>query len=201
MQLDKRWEDFDKRCLKNVEFLLVVDLEATCCNKGTIPRDEMETIEVGVSVLRRSMNWEEEFSYSIFIKPTLHPTLSDFCKGLTHISQEQVDQGMPYAQALDVLTKLTDTLGDSWAWCSWGAYDRNQLIQDGKLHGLNPLLPSDRHFNLKVYFSSLRGVKRQFGLSNALKSVGYEFVGQPHRAYSDAFNTGRLFKWLMNQRQ
>lgn len=42
--------------LKNLEsrlgrYLVVVDLEATCCSENTIPVCEMETIEVGLLVL------------------------------------------------------------------------------------------------------------------------------------------------------
>ena len=38
-------------------YYLIVDLEATCCDSGTIPRHEMEIIEIGAVMLNRA-TWE-----------------------------------------------------------------------------------------------------------------------------------------------
>ena len=35
-------------------YFLIVDLEATCSNDGSIPREEMEIIEIGAVMLNRS---------------------------------------------------------------------------------------------------------------------------------------------------
>jgi len=174
--------------------LLVVDLEATCTNTDAFPREEMEVIEFGGVLLDRDNNWEPVERVEFFIKPTLHPTLSDFCRGLTHITQEQVDEGRSYVWALTLLDAFTKRLGKDWSWCSWGAFDRNILVQNGVIHGLAPLLSPNKHFNMKVWYSSLLETKKGFGLDKAINKEGLEFIGQHHRALSDAENVAQIFR-------
>ena len=73
--------------------LLIVDLEATCWeNKGMF--HEMETIEIGaVLVDLKSRDAAREFD--CFIRPVRNRILSDFCKSLTSIKQEDVDAAEP----------------------------------------------------------------------------------------------------------
>jgi inhibitor of KinA sporulation pathway (predicted exonuclease) len=66
--------------------ILVVDLEATCCDTKSIPRHQMETIEIGaVMVVRETLEIVDEFQ--TFIKPVRHPILTKFCLELTSITQ------------------------------------------------------------------------------------------------------------------
>ncbi len=189
--IELRQQQFQRLLRKR--YLICLDVEATCSDDSTVPREEMEVIEVGASVLDRDNNWEEKFRIEFFIKPILHPTLTDFCKNLTHISQEQVDVGKSYVEALEVMRGFTDGIKD-FAWCSWGAFDKNIFIQDGELHGLSPLLPPEAHFNLKVWYSNLKGFRKGFGLDKAIAKEGLTFVGQHHRALSDAQNVAQIFR-------
>ena len=64
--------------LDRYQYILVVDLEATCCDLHSIPRHQMETIEIGaVMVATDSLEIVDEFQ--IFIKPLRHPVLTEFC--------------------------------------------------------------------------------------------------------------------------
>ena len=57
---------------------LVIDLEATCCNDGQFPRDEMEIIEISAVIAdRKTLQLVDEFQ--IFARPPRHTTLTDFC--------------------------------------------------------------------------------------------------------------------------
>jgi hypothetical protein len=58
--------------LRSFEFLLVVDLEATCWAEGSGQREDMETIEFG-AVLVDMETLEVLDSRSWFIRPRLHP--------------------------------------------------------------------------------------------------------------------------------
>ena len=85
---------------------VIVDLEATCCDQNTVPRDEMEIIEIGaVRINHESGEIESEFAS--FVRPARHPTLTNFCKELTTIAQEDVDDAEPYP---DVLAKFAEWL-------------------------------------------------------------------------------------------
>jgi len=65
---------------------LVVDLEATCSDDGSIPKREMEIIEIG-AVLVDGQSMEPIDEYQTFIRPVRRPQLTPFCTQLTSITQ------------------------------------------------------------------------------------------------------------------
>lgn len=67
---------------------IILDLEATCWEGMRSP--DMETIEVGAVVLD-SPAAPVEGEFGAFVRPVVHPTLSEFCRRLTSIRQEDVD--------------------------------------------------------------------------------------------------------------
>ena len=88
--------------LTQYDYYLVLDLEATCCNRETLKRRETEIIEIGaVMVAAQGLTGIDEFQ--TFIKPVRHPILTEFCKSLTSITQEQVDQAPSYVEAVTLL--------------------------------------------------------------------------------------------------
>lgn len=167
----------------------MLDLEATCDDQGTVPRDEMEIIEIG-AVLLDPATWTVDQAFSAFVRPVRHPRLTAFCTRLTTIAQSDVDAADGYADVVDRLHhwlrpyRLT-------AWGSWGNYDRRQIEQDCDFHGLAFPLAAP-HVNLKDRFTKRAGLARRPGLGKALAISGLDFIGTPHRALSDARNVARL---------
>lgn len=193
MDLEKRKTQFN-RLLK--KYIFCVDVEATCSSDSAVPREQMEVIEFGGVLLDRdTMEVVERIEF--FIKPILHPVLTDFCKELTHITQQQVDEGHTYVWALSLMRAFRERFGDDFCWCSWGAFDKNIFVQDGELHGLSPILEPHNHFNLKVWFSNLNDKKKGFGLNKAIAFKNLEFIGQHHRALSDAENVAQILKTMV----
>lgn len=195
MDLSERKKQFNN--LLSKRYLFCVDLEATCCDKGTVPREEMEIIEFGGVLLDKEKNWEEVDRLEFFIKPEVHPVLTEFCKELTKITQEQVDGGIPYEQASYITGRYQLERANNMAWCSWGAFDKNIMVQNGGMHDLPSLLNPGKHFNLKVWYSSLNMTKKGFGLDKAVTREGLEFLGQHHRALSDAENVAQIFRRMV----
>lgn len=76
--------------LTKYKHILVVDLEATCCDLQSIPRHQMETIKIG-AVMLSTDNLAIVDEFQTLIKPIRHPILTEFCLQLTSISQQQVD--------------------------------------------------------------------------------------------------------------
>src|SRR5512145_1452543 len=102
---------------------LVIDLEATCSEDGSIPREETEIIEIGaVLVAAESSSIVREFQ--TFVRPIRHPKLTPFCTKLTTITQADIDAAPRFSSAM---VKLREFIGrDEALFCSWGNYDRNQ---------------------------------------------------------------------------
>jgi len=79
--------------------LLVVDLEATCSDDGSVPKHEMEIIEIG-AVLVESAGLRPVAEFQSFVRPGLHPRLTPFCTELTTIRQSDVDDAPLFPEVL-----------------------------------------------------------------------------------------------------
>ena len=150
---------------------------------------DTETIEVGAVALT-CPDSPVESEFGAFIRPVVKPHLSEFCKDLTSIRQEDVD-GADYFPA--VLRRLRTWIGsEPFRLCSWGNYDLNQLRNDCLRHHLQlPPTFEQGHVNLKNEFARVLRVKR-CGMARALEVVGLPLQGAHHRAIDDARNIARL---------
>ena len=158
---------------------IIFDLEATCW-LGRPPKGLNEIIEIGA--IKVNDYGEAESKFSKFVKPTINPILSDFCKKLTSISQEDIERSRVYPH---VISEFMDWIGvedEPYCLISWGKYDCQQLAQDCELHRLD-VQWLDHHYNLKPAYRELKAVKLE----------GFEFTGVHHRAISDAENLAKIF--------
>ncbi|WP_312196734.1 3'-5' exonuclease [Pseudomonas luteola] len=191
-------------CIMGIPFMsithiLCVDLEATCdegdAGQAFIPL--METIELGAVMLDiRTAQPTGEFA--TFIRPQVAPVLSPFCKRLTHIEQANVDRAPTYPEVASPLGQFLDHYGNRWLWCSWGNYDNQQLIKDAARLNTDPLLPPDRHINLKKPFAKYKKMK-MVGLKRAVEMLGLEWEGQHHRGIDDARNLARIVAHMIKE--
>ena len=193
------------------DYFLVIDLEATCDDtKKIIPKEEMEIIEIG-AVLVSAYNQRPVSAmadggptfgeFDIFVKPVRHPQLTDFCKSLTGITQEQVDHGVSFMKAIDALRtwvgRTVDRDLQRVLFCSWGFYDKNQFALDCDYHEVP--YPFGVHLNLKqqlahnLHLENTKGL----GVSNALHRLSMKFEGSPHRGIDDARNIARLLPFAL----
>lgn len=169
-------------------YYLIVDLEATCSDDGTVPRDEMEIIEIG-AVMQSAITFEVESEFQTFIRPVRHPKLTEFCTALTGIVQTNVDSAPSFQEAIETMKEWMFVFSDA-LFCSWGDYDRKQFLQDCNFHEVAYPFRSD-HLNLKSEFSRALGHKK-LGIGQALRHLGMNFEGSPHRGLDDARNISRI---------
>ncbi len=82
---------------------------------------------------------------------------------------------------------------------SWGAYDRNQLLDDCRKHGVDYPFHPDEHLNLKFLVADvldLPRTQRSMGTKRVFNQQGLEFQGVQHRAIDDARNYAYLLQHL-----
>lgn len=173
---------------------VVVDLEATCWERGGSP-DRMEIIEIG-SVLLESSRGPASREFGAFVRPVASPQLSEFCTRLTSIRQEDVDSADTFPE---VFRRYLDWIGpEPFTLCSWGAYDLNQFRKDCRRHGIELPPAFERHVNLKQEHSRIRRV-RPMGMSKALASEKIPLEGTHHRGLDDARNIAKLAQIILPQ--
>lgn len=171
---------------------LVVDLEATCWD-GNAPPDNNEIIEIGMVVCDE--NGDVIGEYQNFVKPKVHPILTDFCKNLTGIKQEDVDKAGSLSDITEDMTLaliLDHQKGiNNAVWTSWGDFDRKCLKRDCIRNGIEYFMGP--HCSSKSLYAEMNNCKRM-GVPAALKREGMKFEGSLHRARDDAFNISRIIK-------
>jgi inhibitor of KinA sporulation pathway (predicted exonuclease) len=173
------------------DYYLIIDLEATCSDDGTVPRHEMEIIEVG-AVMQNSRTFEVEAEFQSFVRPVRHSLLTTFCTGLTGIQQQDLADAPPFEQALDKLKQWMEPFSDA-LFCSWGDYDRKQFAQDCEYHHIAYPFSSG-HFNLKAAFARSQNLRKQLGITGALRRLGLTFEGSHHRGLDDSRNIARIVR-------
>jgi inhibitor of KinA sporulation pathway (predicted exonuclease) len=171
-------------------YYVVVDLEATCDDLGAVPRGESETIEIG-AVLVEGRGLTAVGELMTFVRPALHP-VTPFCTALTTITPEMVEGAPAFPDAAARLRAF----GAGAVFCSWGAYDRNQLAADAARHRIAPPL-GPAHVNLKEAFARRMGSRKRLGTYSALRQLGIAPTGTHHRGIDDARNIARILPFLL----
>jgi 3'-5' exoribonuclease 1 len=175
---------------------IIFDLEATCWEeKGNL---QAETIEIGA--VKVNSNKDITGHFNVFIRPVLHPVLSEFCKKLTSIRQSDIDMAISFPEAIGQFKSWIGT-ESPYLLCSWGFYDKKQLTADSVLHKLdiNWLEP---HISVKHQHALITKQKRAIGLEHAIRFEEMHFQGIAHRGIDDAKNIATIFlkhfgKWYL----
>ncbi len=184
------------------DFMLCIDLEATCDElmESENPRalvvspDEMETIEIGVSVIDlRRMETVDMFQR--YVRPVLHPILTDFCTNLTSIRQADVDAALSFPEVATEFTVFVQKYPNA-AWASWGDYDADQLAADALRANCTPILSEVQHFDIERSYREIFACP-SIGLRAAVEALGLNWSGHYHRGIDDAKNLADLVVLLL----
>ncbi|NER90378.1 3'-5' exonuclease [Moorena sp. SIO3A2] len=176
-----------------IEEILVIDLEATCWPDSIPPKGEIsEVIELGVCRLNVSTGAISD-KRKVVVKPA-DSKVSDFCTELTGLTQEQVESGIGFMAAMDVLTK--DYLSRNHVWASWGDYDRVLLQQQCERTYIEYPF-RQKHLNISTLNAIALNLKKEIGICDALLAYGLEFEGRLHNGADDAFNSARVLGHLI----
>jgi inhibitor of KinA sporulation pathway (predicted exonuclease) len=178
--------------------ILMIDLEATCANDGSLPPEAMEIIEIGgVWATPEGLLLDR---FQVFVRPLINPTLTPFCSALTGIEQDDVSAAELFPVAAAALHEFAARRGgEGVIWMSWGAYDLKQIERECARHAISePLrLP---HRNAKQLFARHQHLKKPTDLAGACQLAGIKLEGSYHRALDDAMNTARLLPWVLGRR-
>ena len=171
--------------------ILVIDLEATC--EAEQPADyHNQIIEIGAVWLSPSGEVLDTFETLV----RADQPISEFCTGITTITQDLSDTGLSFPEASAALAEFASRYpGKTWA--SWGAGDLRMIERDSAYHGVANPLEGWAHHNLKLdYHVAKPKVKKKqphVGMKRAMVELGIELAGVHHRALPDALNICKVF--------
>ncbi len=179
--------------IKN-DFLVVVDIEATCWDGEPPEGQQSDIIEIGICLLNlKTLQISKEDSF--VIRPQ-KSTISSFCAKLTGWTQVQVNAGMSFEDACVEIRKTYKTKNRAWA--SYGNYDLKMFQKQCQCYEVEYPF-SDQHLNIKEMFNVVNGGAKPLGLGKALEKVDLGFVGVPHRGKDDAYNIAKLVSQLIEK--
>ncbi|KAJ3031118.1 hypothetical protein HDV00_008508 [Rhizophlyctis rosea] len=141
--------------------------------------------------------------FQMFVKPTVNPVLSEFCKGFTGIKQEQVDNGSSLSHTLDMFDSWLkerrlrrnagdETIGFEWVLATWSDWDLTTCLAQ-QCRWMKIDLPEyyKKWIDIKKSYRTLYG-RTPRGVKGSMEDLGLAWEGQEHSGIDDAKNTARL---------
>jgi inhibitor of KinA sporulation pathway (predicted exonuclease) len=179
---------------RQLDQIVVIDVEATCWESTPPTGQEPEIIEIGICALSAG-NRQRLEGRSVLVRPQ-RSTVSAFCTRLTTLTQEQVSTGLAFAEACAQLQK--EFLTKERVWASYGDYDRRQFERQCRAERITyPFGPS--HLNVKTLFALVHGLPHEVGMDEALKTLHLPLEGTHHRAGDDAWNIALILATLLGR--
>ena len=179
---------------KKLDHVIDVDVESTCWDGSPPPGEVSEIIEVGVCPLELSTGRRLE-KRSILVRPK-QSHVSAFCTQLTTLTPDQVDRGVTFTEACEILRKEYQTRERVWA--SYGDYDRTMFQKQCDATRV-PYPFGPRHINVKTLFAISRGLPQEIGAAEAVALMGMPFEGTHHRGDDDAWNIAGILGSLVKK--
>ena len=155
-----------------------------------------EVIEVG-AILVEVPTFEISWRYQTFVKPRIFPKLSEACKNITMISQEDVNGGIPLADMLKELAAVYKPRETGLV--AWGESDREVVADNCAKYKLPcPFVWSD-YIDLAVQYRDFYRHERRLSLKHAIDERGIQRKGFYHLALDDAENTALLLQRMIGE--
>lgn len=155
-----------------------------------------EVIEVG-AILVEVPTFEISWRYQTFVKPRIFPKLSEACKNITMISQEDVNGGIPLADMLKELAAVYKPRETGLV--AWGESDREVVADNCAKYKLPCPFDWSDYIDLSAQYKSFYGHPRRLSLKHAIDERGIERKGFYHLALDDAENTALLLQRMVGE--
>lgn len=185
---------------------VVVDFKATC-EKGA-NTNMPEIIEFSSILVEAITGHQPVLPFHTYVRPILHPKLSEFCKEYSGILQKDVEDGtVMLSEALQLhqnwLKKAETENGGSlsFAVVTWGNWDCGTMLRQECLFKNVPIpYYFNQWINLKKPFAEKFG--DNYGSApvlEAVKAAGLNWRGRPTGGKSQAENKALLLQLLIRQ--
>lgn len=172
--------------LKNRMFL---DLEMSMHPYQVDKNFKQEIIQVGIHLVDE--NNEVIYRYNQMVKPTRHKKITKRTIKFLKLSQEEVDQGIPFSEFYFEFRRLIEQYDP--AVIVWGRNDFLALKEGYQINELPSLHTKTRYINLLKLHKNYFNLKNDLGLFNALSLYQERPDKQAHNAYEDALVTSQIF--------
>ncbi|KAJ3395874.1 ERI1 exoribonuclease 3 [Lobulomyces angularis] len=200
-----------KKSLKPYEqtydYFMVLDFEATCCDRDK--RFVNEIIEFPIVVLD-GRNGVKVQQFREYVRPTKNKVLTEFCINLTGIQQETVDEAALFPQVFNSAKNFYNKFHNENP-CSRSIF---VTCGDWDLKSMLPRQAKNSNVKVPVYFQEWINIKTPFklylanskiknnkrlGMPTMLKTFGLPLIGRHHSGLDDCRNICNItYKLIQN---
>ncbi|XP_051144144.1 uncharacterized protein LOC127260455 [Andrographis paniculata] len=185
--------------MQEFQHFLVIDFEATC-DKGKIlhPQEIMDfPSQVVCSITGLPIT-----SFQTYVRPTNNPTLTDYCKELTGIQQDQVERELTLDNAIllhDEWLQMMGIKNTNFAVVTWSDWDCRALLEtECRVKNIYKPPYFNRWINLRVPFHNIFG-GQACKLNEAVEKAGLKWEGRLHCGLDHVKNIARLLALLIHK--
>ncbi|AYV85561.1 MAG: exonuclease [Satyrvirus sp.] len=183
--------------MQNPKFICVLDFEAT--TEENVKFFDHEVIEFPSVLLKLNSNNEYECvsSFQKFCRPLLNPVVSKFCHELTGITQEQVDSGINFINALNDHKKwlYTETSGNVVI-VTCGFWDLSKMmVAECKKWNVVPDKIYMHYINIKKEFEKFYKTNA-VSMTSMLDFLNIKLEGRHHSGIDDCGNIAKIWQRL-----
>lgn len=171
---------------------IILDLEwnQSCDPEAADKKLQFEIIEIGAVHMDENRRMTGEFSQ--LIKPQIYHELNKITSRLIHMKMSQLRQGRPFPE---VMEEFRAWCGENPIFCTWGPQDLSELQNNMQYYGMEPLTDKPLPFLdvQKLFSLAFEDGRSRKALEYAVDFLQIEKDIPFHRAFSDAYYTGKVF--------
>ncbi|KAG1123756.1 hypothetical protein G6F62_007814 [Rhizopus arrhizus] len=196
---DKKEVEEIKTNSQPFDYYLFFDVEATCIENGGFNYPN-EIIEFPV-VLVDGKTFDIVDEFRSYVKPTINPTLTEFCMKLTGITQDTVDNSPVFVDVLnqfqEFLAKYSLFQSSTAIFVTDGPFDIRDFITKQITH--SNIDPRPAYFNLpwiniRKLFKDFYHQTQSRNIASMLSHLEMSFEGREHSGLDDARNLAYIAK-------
>ena len=195
---------------EHLDYVVILEFKTTCWDKGMEPLPRLQEIIEFPALLVDTCSGEIVSEFHEFVKPNIHRRLSKFCKHLSSLHQDTIDDSSPL---IDVIGRHIDWLkkngleitpgdgGKKFSYMTCGDENLKILPKQLNFHGpmwMCLMLPCfQRSLDIQIIFADL--VVFELGISKMLKKLSLSYRGQPHSGMDACRNMQRILDQLIKR--
>ena len=179
------------------EYYVVLDVESNM-QDSKVSFKEQDVTEIAAYLLDKNTLSHID-SFITFVRPAIHPKLTQKYKKITGVKQSDVDSAPGFYKAIDDFRSWLYSYSGQKTICVWSKNDLFKLKYSCELYKCECPFNEDKDIlDVSKMFSDSKGYKRTYNLYSGMKKARIDFEGVQHRATDDANNIVEIMRELLS---
>jgi len=178
-----------------------LDFEANCTNQGSLKCQEVIEFPIVPVCLKTNKILQDKIFHE-YVKPTEVPEITEFCTGLTGITQETVNKGSTIQEVLqkcDAYMLKNGFNNENTVFVTCGNWDLNTCLKNEMTYKNIQYSEYFKKFvNIKMMYESVTGQKAK-GMDGMLQDLNLELDGKHHSGIDDSKNIAKILVELLKK--